>query len=105
MSDKMTSVYSGGLMYEYAVEPNGFGIAKLAASGVQEQEGFSKFAKAMKENPAPEGSGGFASTTHSVACPTKDGNWLVDSTLLPAIPEEAKKVGLFFVPLVGGWFC
>jgi hypothetical protein len=95
MSDKMTSVYSGGLMYEYALEPNDFGIVKISsakASSVQEQDGFDKFASALKANPAPTGDGGFTSTTNSVPCPTKDENWLVDSTLLPAIPEGAKKV-------------
>jgi hypothetical protein len=100
MSDKMTGVYSGGLMYEYALEENGYGIAKIsnskASSGVQEQDGFAKFASALKANPAPTGNGGFTSTTSSVPCPTKDGNWLVDSTLLPAIPEGAKKVRFFF---------
>jgi hypothetical protein len=95
MSDKMTSVYSGGLMYEYALEPNNFGIVKIPSakgSDVDEQDGFDEFAKALKENPAPTGDGGFTATTNSVACPTKDENWLVDSTLLPAIPEGAMKV-------------
>ncbi|KAK4122379.1 glycoside hydrolase family 72 protein [Parathielavia appendiculata] len=95
MGDKMTSVYSGGLMYEYALEENGYGIVKIPspeASTVQEQDGFAKFASALKANPAPTGNGGFTSTTHSVACPTKDANWLVDSTLLPAIPDGAKKL-------------
>lgn len=95
MSDKMTGVYSGGLMYEYALEENGYGIAKIPsakASAVQEQDGFAKFASALKANPAPTGDGGFTSTTHSVACPTKDSDWLVDSTLLPAIPAAAQKM-------------
>lgn len=94
MSDQMTSVYSGGLMYEYALEPNNFGIAKIAspeASSVTELDGFAKFEKALKENPAPTGDGGFTSTTSAVACPTKNSNWLVDSTLLPAIPNGAQK--------------
>ncbi|KAL2139797.1 hypothetical protein VTI28DRAFT_4682 [Corynascus sepedonium] len=94
MSDEMTSVYSGGLMYEYSLEDNGFGIVKIPdakSSTVKEQKEFSKLAKALKKNPAPEGDGGFTSTTASVACPTKDSNWLVEGTLLPAIPEGAKK--------------
>ncbi|KAK4157727.1 glycoside hydrolase [Chaetomidium leptoderma] len=94
MSDKMTGVYSGGLMYEYTLEKNGFGIAKIAspkAASVQPQDGFAKFAKALKANPAPSGDGGFTATTRSVACPTKDADWLLDSTLLPAIPEGAMK--------------
>lgn len=99
MSNKMTPVYSGGLMYEYSLEENGYGIVKIDkpdSTTVEEQKEFSKFAKALKENPPPEGDGGFTSTTNSVPCPTKDANWLVDSTLLPAIPDGAKKVGPFF---------
>lgn len=95
MSPDMTSVYSGGLMYEYAMEPNNFGIVKIPDAGgstVNEQAGFAKFAKALSANPAPTGDGGFTSTTKGAACPTKDANWLVDSTLLPAIPKDAIKV-------------
>jgi hypothetical protein len=104
MSSKMTSVYSGGLMYEYALEENGYGIAKIPspnAPTVQEQDGFAKFATALAANPAPQGDGGFASASHSVACPTKDSNWLIDTSLLPAIPEEAKKVST--ISTFWGW--
>lgn len=106
MSDKMTPVYSGGLLYEYALEDNGFGIAKIPspkAKDIEKKEGFDKFAKALKQNPAPQGDGGYTSTTRAVACPTKDSNWLVDSTLLPAIPEGAKKVCLFPYMSLYGW--
>lgn len=92
MSDKMTGVYSGGLMYEYALEENGYGIAKLGpGSKVEEKPEFANFAKAMSKYPAPTGDGGFSKTTKAAACPTKDSNWLVDSTKLPAMPEGAKK--------------
>ncbi|KAK4104097.1 glycoside hydrolase family 72 protein [Parathielavia hyrcaniae] len=94
MSDKMTAVYSGGLMYEYALEENGYGIVKIPsprASEVQELDGFAKLRAALAANPAPAGSGGFASTTNAVPCPTRDADWLVDGKLLPALPEGAKK--------------
>jgi len=94
MSPNMTSVYSGGLMYEYAMEVNNFGIVEVSGSAaVKELPEFAKYASALSANPAPTGSGGAASTTHAAAaCPTKDENWLVDSTLLPAIPDGAKDV-------------
>lgn len=103
MSDKMTPVYSGGLMYEYALEENGYGIAKIPspkASKVEPQEGFDKFAKALKENPTPTGDGGFAVETHAVPCPAKDGEWLVEGTLLPAIPAGAMKVSTHLTQLI-----
>ncbi|KAK4191572.1 Glucanosyltransferase-domain-containing protein [Podospora australis] len=95
MSNKMTSVFSGGLMYEYAMEENGYGIANIPnpkASSVQPGPDFSKFAAALKANPPPKGDGGFSPTTHSVPCPTKDANWLVDTELIPAMPEKAKEL-------------
>lgn len=90
MSSNMTSVYSGGLMYEYSMEANGYGIVNISGSSVVELPEFTKFASALSNNPAPTGDGGYTSTTNSAACPTKDADWLVDSTLLPAIPEGAK---------------
>jgi 1,3-beta-glucanosyltransferase GAS5 len=96
MNKEMTNVYSGGLMYEYALEDNGFGIVKIPSvdsTTVVEQPEFASFASALSANPAPTGDGGFTSTTNSVACPTKDSDWLVDSTVLPAIPDGAKAVG------------
>lgn len=94
MSNKMTSVYSGGLMYEYTYEENKFGIVKIddkAQKGERKElPEFAAFAKAMKAFPAPTGSGGASTTTNSVPCPTKDQYWDVDSTLLPAFPEDAK---------------
>ncbi|KAK4462038.1 Glucanosyltransferase-domain-containing protein [Cladorrhinum samala] len=93
MSSKMTHVYSGGLMYEYAMEENGYGIAKIPGAkspSITEEEGFSKFASALAENPAPKGDGGFTSTTHSLPCPTKDADWMVSTDKLPAIPANAR---------------
>lgn len=89
MNSEMTSVYSGGLMYEYALEANKFGIASISGSSVSELPQFSKFASALSKNPAPTGDGGFTSTTNTQACPTSDAGWLVSNTLLPAIPTGA----------------
>ncbi len=87
---EMTAVYSGGLLYEYALEPNNYGIVKISGSSVSELGDFQKFASALSKYPPPSGNGGFTSTTKAMACPTKDSDWLVDSTLLPAIPDNAK---------------
>lgn len=97
MSDEMSAVYSGGLMYEYSREGNGYGIVELDgdSSDVKEEDEFSKFASALSKYPAPTGNGGFTSTTASVACPTVDDTWDLDSwgaSALPAIPDGAVKV-------------
>lgn len=94
MSDQMTGVYSGGLMYEYSLEENKFGIIDLTKNPISELPEFQKMVSAMSKYPAPTGAGGAASTTNSVACPTTDGVWDLGSwgpTALPAIPEGAKK--------------
>jgi 1,3-beta-glucanosyltransferase GAS5 len=95
---KMTGVYSGGLMYEYAMEANGFGIVSISGNTVSELPGFASLSAALAKNTAPSGNGGAVTATSATACPTKDANWLVDSTLLPAIPEGAKAVSPPFIP-------
>ncbi|KAL2132417.1 hypothetical protein VTI74DRAFT_3815 [Chaetomium olivicolor] len=101
MSDKMTHVYSGGLMYEYSMEPNKFGIVEIEGgqkNGGVDQTGkrkelpeFAAFASALKKWPAPTGDGGYTPTSKAQACPTADEHWEVDTTTLPSMPEGAKK--------------
>jgi hypothetical protein len=104
MHPNMTGVYSGGLMYEYSMEPNKYGIVEIKGgqdNGGIDQTGerieldeFAAFASALKKWPAPSGDGGYTSTSKAAPCPTQAQNWLVSSTKLPAIPEGAKKVCL-----------
>jgi hypothetical protein len=95
MSSNMTSVYSGGLMYEYTFEENKFGIVTIAD---KQQYGprtelpeFEAFASAMANNPAPKGDGGYTATTKASECPAKDAHWIVEDNRLPKLPEDAKK--------------
>lgn len=98
MSDKMSGVYSGGLLYEYSLEASGYGIVNITNGNAVELAEFDKFGAALKQFPAPTGNGGFVSTTTSQPCPTKDADWLIDSTLLPALPAAAKIVSSHFPP-------
>ncbi|KAI0440216.1 Glucanosyltransferase-domain-containing protein [Xylaria telfairii] len=96
MTDEMTGVYSGGLLYEYSREGNDFGIVELSgnSASVKEDSDFNKFKAALQKYPAPSGDGGFTSTTKAVACPTLDSIWDLGDwgeSALPAIPEGAKK--------------
>ncbi|KAI1344811.1 glycoside hydrolase family 72 protein [Xylariaceae sp. FL0016] len=94
MSDDMSAVYSGGLMYEYSKEGNDFGIVSISGDDVTEEDDFTKFKSALAKYPAPSGNGGASSTTASVACPTVDDIWALGTwgaSALPAIPENAKK--------------
>ncbi|KAK0636552.1 Glucanosyltransferase-domain-containing protein [Bombardia bombarda] len=103
MSGDMTPVYSGGLMYEYTNETNGFGILRIEGDNKAgeidlKQTGervelpeFASLSSAMVAYPAPTGDAGYTKTTNSVACPTQDDHWAVEGTLLPAMPSDAKK--------------
>ncbi|KAK8048734.1 glycolipid-anchored surface protein 5 [Apiospora phragmitis] len=90
MNKEMTGVYSGGLLYEYTKEGNGYGIVDPTSKDVDGPD-FKSFKDALKKYPTPTGDGGAASTTHSVKCPPKDDDWLVEDDSLPAIPDDAKK--------------
>lgn len=92
MSDEMTGVYSGGLMYEYSMEANNYGIVEIDGTSVEELDEYAAFKSALSKYPAPTGSGGAASTTHSAACPTSDSIWQVDPTKIPTLPSAAEKV-------------
>jgi hypothetical protein len=109
MHKNMTGVYSGGLMYEYSMEPNKFGIVEIKGgqdNGGKDQTGertelseFAAFAAALKKWPAPTGDGGYTSTSKASTCPTQDANWAADS-VLPTMPAAAQKVRVLpFTPL------
>jgi hypothetical protein len=91
MSSQMSSVYSGGLMYEYSTEDNKFGIVEISGNNVEESNEFALLKSALAEYPAPTGDGGAATTTHSVACPSSDSAWNVNPTGIPEMPSEAQK--------------
>ncbi|KAF5127546.1 1,3-beta-glucanosyltransferase gel1 [Metarhizium brunneum] len=95
MSSEMTGVYSGGLMYEYSYEDNKYGIVELKgglkAKTVDKLDEYDAFKSALKNNPAPTGAGGAASTTHSVSCPTSNAGWQVNPSLVPQMPSQAEK--------------
>ena len=88
----MTGVFSGGLVYEYSEEGNGYGLVDISSTGkVTTNPDYDSLKKAYANAPNPPGNGGATSSSASVSCPTSDANWDVGSTLLPAIPEAAEK--------------
>lgn len=106
MHSNMTPVYSGGLMYEYSMEPNKFGIVEIEGGVDQtgerkELEEFAAFAEALEKWPAPTGDGGYNPTNSASECPQPDDHWLIENATLPAIPQGALKVcrSLASVPL------
>lgn len=91
MSNEMSAVYSGGLMYEYSLEENNFGIVEIKNGNVDRLDEFDLFKEALANNPDPSGDGGASSQSHSSDCPPRDDDWEVDPDNVPTMPEEAQK--------------
>lgn len=90
-STDMTGVYSGGLVYEYSMEPNKYGLVEISSNDVQELGDFTALQSAFKNTPNPSGDGGYNQTGGASGCPAYNPpNWDVKGDSLPAIPEGAK---------------
>ncbi|KAH7395957.1 glycoside hydrolase family 72 protein [Cadophora sp. MPI-SDFR-AT-0126] len=88
-STDMTSVYSGGLVYEYSQEESKYGLVTLSGNTVTPLADFTALQTAFKGTANPSGDGGYNSTGGASGCPAKSANWDVDSDALPAIPSAA----------------
>lgn len=86
----MTSVYSGGLVYEYSEEGSKYGLVTISSSGsVTEGADFTALQSAFAGTANPTGTGGYNATGGSSGCPAQSANWNVTSDALPAIPSGA----------------
>lgn len=90
-SKDMTSVYSGGLVYEYSEESSKYGLVKIDGSSVKELDDFNALKTAYAATSNPQGDGGYSQNGAASKCPPKSATWAVDSNALPAIPAPAKK--------------
>ena len=89
---EMTSVYSGGLVYEYSQEGNNYGLVTINGNSVAENNDFQALMAAYKNTSNPTGDGGYNSTGGASGCPAYENpNWLVMNDSLPAIPQPAQK--------------
>jgi hypothetical protein len=87
----MTSVFSGGLVYEYSQEPSKYGLVEIEGGKVTELEDFQTLKEAFAAQQNPSGDGGYKKDGKASVCPAASDNWAVEDTGLPAIPEPAKK--------------
>ena len=94
MSENMTAVYSGGLAYEFTIEPNGYGIVELGDNGAQPNDDFDRLAAQFEKHPSPTGMAGAKSadeTTH-LDCPAESDDWPLSTNNLPEIPEQGEEL-------------
>ena len=88
----MTAVFSGGLVYEYTMEENGYGIVQVDSdTSVTELTDYQTLKTQIAANPPPSGDGGYNSTHAASACPAYSSNWNITDNTLPAIPAAAQK--------------
>ncbi|KAL8711915.1 MAG: hypothetical protein Q9225_007038 [Loekoesia sp. 1 TL-2023] len=95
-SNKMTPVYSGGLVYEYTKEGDAtqqkYGLVEVeSTSSVTERPDFALLQKALKDNQPPSGDGEYKPNADKSECPSKSDTWLVSSDGLPAMPKQAQQ--------------
>lgn len=86
----MASVFSGGLVYEYSEEGNGYGLVTIDGDSVSTNSDFNYLSSAYAKATNPSGDGGATSTSAATTCPTESSNWDVANDNLPAIPAEAE---------------
>ncbi|KAH7071519.1 Glucanosyltransferase-domain-containing protein [Paraphoma chrysanthemicola] len=87
----MTSVYSGGLAYEYTVEPNGYGIVEINDGKIETNADFDRLKAAYAKTKNPTGNGGFKENGRASQCPSESDEWEVEGTALPALPSRAQR--------------
>jgi len=89
-STDMTSVYSGGLVYEYSEEGSKYGVVTIKGNTITKKDEFDTLVAAFKGTSNPPGDGGYNATGGASNCPAKSANWDVEGDSLPAIPVAAQ---------------
>ena len=91
-SDKMSPVFSGGLVYEYSQEDNNYGLVQISddRGSVKKLGDFDALKKQFGAAKDP-GSGGYQEGLDIAECPEFVGGvWEANNTL-PALPSDAQK--------------
>lgn len=91
----MAAVYSGGLVYEYSEEENGYGLVNLNSGSVVHKDDFAALQSAFAANPAPSGDAGArTSASGASVCPGTSTTFDIEpwtGDYLPAMPSDAVK--------------
>lgn len=89
-STQMSSVFSGGLVYEYSNETNNYGLVQVESSTeVTKLQDFDNLQKQYSNQQNPSGNGGFSTSNNYSSCPDyQQGIWEANITL-PEMPSAA----------------
>lgn len=90
-SDKMSAVYSGGLVYEYSEEPNHYGLVQIDGDSVTKLMDYNNFKNALANAQDPSGDGGAKTDGQPAECPSYTADfWEVpDNYGIPSTPKYA----------------
>lgn len=90
----MTKVFSGGLVYEYAQEANGYGLVTISGSTVTPVGNqVTDLKNALAKASDPTDGGGYTTSSTEQQCPDQSTNWDTSpytGTALPAFPSGAE---------------
>lgn len=92
-STDMSSVYSGGLVYEYSQEDNNYGLVEIEGDSVTELTDYGNLKKALQGATDPSGDGGASTDRAKAECPPyEEGKWEVKPDIkIPQTPKFAQK--------------
>ncbi|CCG24251.1 Pga4 predicted GPI-anchored cell surface protein [Candida orthopsilosis Co 90-125] len=89
-STDMSSVFSGGLVYEYSEEDNEYGLVKLDGDDVTPNQDFKNLKNEFNKTENPSGDGGYLKSSGGNNCPSKSSLWNVTEEI-PDTPGGAIK--------------
>lgn len=87
-STNMSSVFSGGIAYEYSFETNGYGIVEISGGTLTTNGDFDELVTAFAATANPTGDGNYNSNGSASTCPAQSDDWEVPNLLIPAPPAD-----------------
>src|SRR5258708_24520329 len=88
----MTSVYSGGLVYEFTQEENNYGLVMIPGGSLTETVEFTSLKQVLEDVPVPPGDGGYREDIPKKPCPNQGPFWTPKDETLPDTPAGAVKM-------------
>ncbi|RYP72652.1 hypothetical protein DL769_004394 [Monosporascus sp. CRB-8-3] len=80
----MTEVFSGGIVYEYFMEANEYGLVSIDGSSVSPYPDFTSLMSQLRTvSPTITQSSEYTPSNTAPACPTVDSSWAAEATPLP----------------------
>ncbi|KAK7680074.1 hypothetical protein QCA50_016799 [Cerrena zonata] len=91
-STDMSSVFSGGLVYEYSEESNKYGLVKISSDNktVSTNDDFDNLKAEFKKTENPKGDGEYQADLKYSECPTNSSTWEAKEKV-PSTPKGALK--------------